>query len=283
MYHINFMAKKKDKTPIISKKNLSKLQVFFIGIFIGLGLYWVPIDHEFSPAHFTQNEWQSQPVQSIFTEQFPITLPVIKRENYVLAYDGRTRNAHFVYHKLTPEVLDTHISRETLDFKEDPLIPEHLRATKKDYQGSGFDRGHLCAAADSLSQTAMEESFFLSNSSPQTPAFNRGFWKKIENHVRGLTKEYRVVHVFSGPLYLSSSERDGKQYVKYEVIGPHQVAVPTHFFTLIFVELPTKKMMTKAYIVPNKAIDPDTPLKKYLASVEEVESASGIMFTQILN
>ena len=128
----------------------------------------------------------------------------------------------------------------------------------------------------------MEESFYLSNITPQTPAFNRGFWKRIENHIRDLSKEYQMVHVFSGPLYLSHKARDGKRYVRYQVLGEKEVAVPTHFFSLIFVELPSKKMLGKAYIIPNQSIDSKTPLKKYLTTVEEVERASGVMFTHIL-
>lgn len=277
------MAKKRRKAAKKTKKKLTRLQIFFLGVATGLGLFWVPMDHEFSPVHFTQNEWPKQNTLSIFSQYLPTTTPLIQREGYVLAYDGRTRNPHWVYHKLTPEVLNKQVSREDCDFKEDPLIPKHIRATKNDYSGAGFDRGHLFPAGDSLNSTVMEESFFLSNITPQTPAFNRGYWKKLENHIRDLTKEYQMVHVFAGPLYLSHKNRDQKRYVQYQVIGSQNVAVPTHFFALIFVELPTKKIMGKGYILPNKSIDPKTSLKKFSASIEEVESASGVVFTQILD
>lgn len=277
------MAKKKRKTAAKSKKKLHKTQIFLLGVFAGLALYWLPLDHEFSPVHFNENAWNKQPIQSVFKTHLPTTAPLIQREGHIVSYDGRNRNPHWVYHKLTTTAVETKFSREECDFQEDPLIPEAIRATKKDYLGTGFDRGHLVAAADSSSEKALENSFFLTNIAPQAPAFNRGYWKRVENHVRDLTKEYRTVHVFSGPLYKSSKGRDGKRYVKYQVIGPHEVAVPTHFFTLIFVELPTKKMMGKAYILPNKSIDPKTSLKKFLTTVEEVESASGVMFTHILD
>lgn len=272
------MAKKKSG----KKKNIAKWQIFFLGVLTGIGIYWVPIDQEFTPAHFAKKDWSDTPSQSVFASSLPVSSPLIEREGYIASYDGRMRNAHWVYHRLTPQSVKTRISRDECEFKEDPLIPEPIRATKADYKGSGFDRGHLCAAADTGTPLAMENSFFLTNIAPQTPAFNRGYWKKVEQHVRKLTREYQVVHAFTGPLYMSTKGRNGKRYVKYEVIGKSEVAVPTHFFTLIFVELPTKKMMAKAYIVPNKAIEPKTPLKKYLATVEEVESASGIMFTHII-
>ncbi|MBS0629911.1 MAG: DNA/RNA non-specific endonuclease [Verrucomicrobia bacterium] len=258
------MAKKKPQSK--------QFQIFLLGLVIGAALTWIPLDREFSPAQFTA---------SIFTEQFPTTTPVIKRDGYTLAYNGQTRNAHWVYHKLTQENLTQKLSRDDCEFKEDPDLPEHIRATKIDFAQSGFDRGHLCPAADCPTPRALEHSFFLSNISPQDPAFNRGYWRIAEKHVRDLTNHYKAVHVFTGPLYLSSKGRDGKTYVKYEVIGPQHVAVPTHFFMLIFVESSADKLLSKGYIFPNKAIDAKTPLKKFSASVEEIESASGVLFTKI--
>ena len=42
------------------------------------------------------------------------------------------------------------------------------RSTNQDYKGSGFDRGHLAAAANhKWSQKAMDDTFILSNVSPQ--------------------------------------------------------------------------------------------------------------------
>lgn len=272
------MNKKKRKNISPQKKKLTTTQVFFLGLFIGLGLYWIPFDHEFEPAQFSQKT-----AQSVFTHNLPTTAPLLQKEGYLVSYNGQTRNAHWVYHKLTPAILTQKPTREDCDFKEDPLIPEHIRATKSDYKAAGYDRGHLCPAADSPSQRAMEDSFFLTNITPQTPAFNRGYWKKLENHVRDLTKQYQAVHAFTGPLYLSKKQRDGRRYVKYEVIGKHEVAVPTHFFLLLFVEPANGKMLTKAYILPNKAIESTTPLKKFAATVQEVETASGVMFTQILD
>ncbi|NGX26768.1 MAG: Nuclease, partial [Chlamydiae bacterium] len=268
------MAKRKRKRTKKQRKPVPKWQVFCLGVLVGLGLFWLPIDNDFSTVQFSQNDLPKQ--TSIFAKYLPITTPILEKEGFFLAYNGQTRNAHWVYHKLTSASLEQKTSREECDFKEDPFIPEHIRTTKSDYHGSGYDRGHLCPAADCSSQKAMEDSFFLTNISPQIPAFNRGYWKKLENHARDLTKQYRAVHVFSGPLYLSSKGRDGKRYVRYEVIGKHDVAVPTHFFMLIFVELPSDKMLGKAYILPNKAIDATTSLKKFSASIEEIEKASGV-------
>lgn len=97
-----------------------------------------------------------------------------------------------------------------------------------------------------------------------------------------MTKQTPLVHVFTGPLYLAK-KKQGKRFVKYEIIGVHNVAVPTHFFALIFIESSAKKILSKGYIVPNTAIDGDTPLKKFSASLEEIESAAGIIFSSFVN
>ena len=44
----------------------------------------------------------------------------------------------------------------------------YFRATRGDYKGSGYDRGHLAAASNHrYSQKAMDQTFMLSNVSPQ--------------------------------------------------------------------------------------------------------------------
>ena len=67
-------------------------------------------------------------------------------------------------------------------FLEDPSEPPIFRARLSDYKGSGFDRGHMAAAADmKQSQHAMDSTFFLSNMCPQVGAgFNRDYWARFE-------------------------------------------------------------------------------------------------------
>lgn len=256
--------------------------MFIAGVVVGIGLFWIPYDRDFSPVQFEKTPAPSSPTSSLFAKFMPTTSPIIEKEGFFLAYNGQTRNPHWVYHRLTRDILDKKTSREDCDFKEEALLPSHIRATKNDYTNSGYDRGHLCAAADCLTQKGVDDSFFLTNISPQVPSFNRGYWKKLEQHARDLTKQYRVVHVFTGPLYLGKKQRDGKRYVQYQLIGKNNVAVPTHFFMILFVELPSDKMLGKAYILPNKAIDSKTDLKSFSATIEEVEKVSGVLFTHIL-
>jgi endonuclease G, mitochondrial len=203
----------------------------------------------------------------------------IERKAYELAYDGQHKQAKWVYEHLTPDSVKGASDRKGFDFQEDPLIPVVLRSTKADYAGSGFDRGHLCPAANArFSDEAMKETFFLSNVSPQCPRLNRGYWLKLEKHVRDLTNQYGSIHVFTGGLYLPKLEADGKRYVRYQVIGKNDIAVPTHFFKVILDE---KGKLIDTYILPNEPIATETPLTSFKSTIDKVERAAGIVFQSL--
>jgi endonuclease G len=128
----------------------------------------------------------------------------------------------------------------------------------------------------------MRDSFIMTNICPQSPQFNRGYWSKLEKHVRGLTKTAVAVHVVSGALYLPRVEKDGSKWVKYQVIGNNDVAVPIHFFKVIVLENASGNRIGTAYILPNTSIPADTPLEKFQTTVQTVERVSGILFAPII-
>ena len=98
---------------------------------------------------------------------------VHKYTGFTLEYDESTEQAFWVAYELTrSEVART--VRRTDDFRPDPNISTGS-AILSDYKGSGYDRGHLAPAGDmKFSRQTMIESFYMSNMSPQLPAFNRG-------------------------------------------------------------------------------------------------------------
>ena len=227
----------------------------------------------------TRCTWQPTAVAS--KEFEPAPTPTIARTGYTLAYDGRTRHANWVYEELTAESLKGEAKRAEFDFMEDPLLPTHLRASKSDYRGSGFDRGHLSPAANARSSSeTMKETFYLSNISPQHPQLNRKYWVKLETHVREMTKSHAKVYVITGPLFIPELNDDGKKYVRYQVIGENQVAVPTHYFKVIYGKT-DNKVVTEAYVIPNRPIDNDPPLKNFSVALEKVEKAAGLTLRKI--
>ncbi|UKZ77346.1 hypothetical protein TrVFT333_005066 [Trichoderma virens FT-333] len=194
---------------------------------------------------------------------------IASRAALISSYDRRTRNP-------------------TGQFLEDTAVPAKFRALLKDYYRSGYDRGHQVPAADAKwSQAAMDETFYLTNMSPQVgEGFNRDYWAHFEDFCRRLTQRYPSVRIVTGPLYLPKKDPvDNKWYVKYEMIGtPPSVAVPTHFYKVIFAEdgRVGGNVAIGAFVLPNAPIDNAKPITDFEVPVEAVERASGLEFANQL-
>ncbi|XP_054710751.1 endonuclease G, mitochondrial-like [Uloborus diversus] len=217
---------------------------------------------------------------------FPSYESIRSRKSYVISYDRRNRVPNWVLERLTPNHIayNENVSRSKTEFFEDDSIHPYFRSTNSDYRGSGYDRGHLAAAGNHRSfQEFLDDTFVLSNIAPQVgKGFNRDIWNKLEKYVRGLVKKYRQVYVCSGPLYLPRNEADGKKYVKYEVIGANNVAVPTHFFKIILCETESNEYDLEAYVLPNTVIDENVPLKAFLVPRDSIERAAGFLLFEKL-
>lgn len=204
------------------------------------------------------------------------------------SYDRERRNPSWVAEHITPASLaSSNADRKHSVFIEDTSIPEKFRAKLKDYFRSGYDRGHQVPAADAKwSQEAMDDTFALSNMCPQVgDGFNRDYWAHFEDFCRRLTGTYPSVRIVTGPLYLPKRDADGKWRVSYEMIGtPPNVAVPTHFYKVIFAEdgVAGGKVALGAFVLPNARIDNKKPLTDFEVPVEAVERASGLEFASKL-
>jgi endonuclease G len=207
------------------------------------------------------------------------------RPALISSFDRRLRNPSWVAEHITAASLASPDGdRKHSIFLEDPAVPEKFRGKLKDYFRSGYDRGHQVPAADAKwSQSAMNDTFFLTNMCPQVgEGFNRDYWAHFEDFCRRLTQKYPSVRIVTGPLYLPKRDQtDGKWRVSYEVIGnPPNIAVPTHFYKVIFAEdgTTTGPVAVGAFVLPNAAIPNDKPITDFEVPVEAVERASGLEF-----
>uniref|UniRef100_A0A0R3S4S5 Endonuclease n=1 Tax=Elaeophora elaphi TaxID=1147741 RepID=A0A0R3S4S5_9BILA len=202
-------------------------------------------------------------------------------EDYVLSYDRRNRIAYWVVEHLSPDrlIYDSSVDRSKCHFHEDPSIHPYFKSTNDDYKGSGYDRGHLAAAGNHRrSQIAIDQTFLLSNMAPQIgKGFNRDKWNELEKHIRKLARKHKNVYVCTGPLFLPKLEKDGSLYIKFKVVGRNNVAVPTHFFKAVLVELVDGKFELEAYILPNAVIPDDTPLTSFMVPLDSIERSAGFL------
>jgi len=190
---------------------------------------------------------------------------IIDHKAYTLSYNEEHEQADWVAYELTyDEVMNTSIDR-TDDFRPDGDV-EGGSAELSDYEPTQliYARGHLAPAADfRWDETAMSESFLMSNISPMLHEFNEGKWLWLEAEVRHWAEIYDGVYVVTGPVL-----KEG-----LETIGTNGVSVPEMFFKVIL-NLNEEKGI--GFLMPHKDIE-DT-FKNYAVSIDRVEEETGLDF-----
>lgn len=189
---------------------------------------------------------------------------LVRHTYYTLSYNEKNEQANWVYYMLTDSMVLKSGEERGNNFRMDKLVPTKS-AKSSDYSNSGYDRGHLCPAGDmGFNATAMEESFFMSNISPQVPEFNRGIWKELEAIVRQWAIKERQVFVVTGPVF-----QENKGF-----IGKEEVLVPGYFFKIVYDPTDTPKLI--AFVLPNEKSD--RPLVDFAVTVDEAEKLTGFDF-----
>ena len=189
---------------------------------------------------------------------------VVKHTYYTLSYSEQDEQAEWVYYELNSNQLNSDISRSN-NFRKDPYISTSS-AQLYDYKGSGYDRGHLAPAGDmKYSSTAMSESFYMSNMSPQTASFNRGKWKKIEKQFRDWSYKYGELIIITGPILNDAN---------LGTIGSNKVTVPRRYYKVAID--PNNLDRNVAILIENRSSS--EAIKSFAVSIDELERVSGLDF-----
>lgn len=190
---------------------------------------------------------------------------ILKRTGYVASYNKTTLLPNWVAWHLTAERTEGSAKRSGVDFAEDTEVPEP-RATDWDYYNSGYDRGHMCPAADNKwSKKAMEESFLFTNMCPQNGNLNRGDWNEMEMACRKWAKKYGDLYIVCGPILYKG---------KHKTIGNNKVVVPEAFFKVVLRTGDNPQAIGFIY----KNTSGNRPKDSYVNTVDEVERITGIDF-----
>lgn len=189
---------------------------------------------------------------------------IVKHANYILSYSEKYEQAQWVAYELSSGETKSIVKRAD-NFRPDPIVKTGS-AKLNDYRGSGYDRGHLAPAGDmGFSASAMSESFYMSNMSPQRPSFNRGIWKNLESQVRNWAKAYDKIYVVTGAVLKPG----------LPIIGDNKVAIPEKYYKIIFREKAGYSNMI-AFLLANKKSD--QPLSSFVVSVDQLEKLTGVNF-----
>lgn len=148
---------------------------------------------------------------------------------FAILHSGESKTAVYAAEKLNRQSIADADEIRGKRFFADARLRAAERAELQDYQGSGFDRGHLAPAADMPTAQAMAQSFSLANMVPQAPEHNRGVWARS---VEAATRKYVArasgdVYVITGPVFAPSIAQSPS-------IGPDRVRVPKYLFKLVY-------------------------------------------------
>jgi endonuclease G, mitochondrial len=192
---------------------------------------------------------------------------IVRHKAFVLNYREEYEQASWVLHRLSSEAIEGHEARSN-EFIEDPLV-ETGSAVTQDYSRSGFDRGHLCPAGDfKHDKELQDETFYMSNMSPQVPDFNRGIWNHLESKVRTWVSTKGEFIILTGPILKTGLERIGRI---------NHIAVPKAFYKIVYDPAEQKAI---AFLVPNEGSSKS--IKSFATSIDKIEELTGIDFFEKL-
>lgn len=188
---------------------------------------------------------------------------------YTVSYSSRHKNAEWVAYELSAARIAKDDVPRRHSFKKDPEIEGSAKSSM--YSKTGYDRGHLAPAHDmNFSKKAMSESFYMSNVSPQVPAFNRGIWKELEGKVRGWAEDEGHLFIITGPILRQRLAKDTERLGGAE--GP---TVPRGFFKVVLDYSGAEKKGI-AFMFKNKDIDKE--LEAFAVPIEKVEEYTKLNF-----
>lgn len=193
---------------------------------------------------------------------------VVSHLAMVLAYDENHEQARWVMHLILPDIEYGTVNR-TNDFRSDSLVSTGT-AEKADYWDSGYDRGHLAPSADfKWSSSALSQSYYYSNMSPQKPELNRERWAELEELLRTYVIHHkRSLIVATGPVLSTSLPK----------LGKNEISIPNYYYK-IAIDPATKNGI--GFIMPNKKCE--APVLYYAVSIDSIEKLVEIDFFPNLN
>lgn len=166
----------------------------------------------------------------------------------------------------------------------DPLIPATLQqsitrgtGTGRYYADGQYDRGHQLPSADRLNYSANVSTFYATNMTPQTAAFNQGIWGNLEGRVRTYSSTADTLYVVTGCVL------DGNHGHVKDADG-HSIAVPSAYFKALLYRgsnsqaAATSRFMAAGFYLEHKSSLGSGNFLNYIVTIDELEARTGIDF-----
>ncbi|AMD01304.1 MULTISPECIES: DNA/RNA non-specific endonuclease [Halomonas] len=235
--------------------------ITLVFVIVGSGLWYTQ-----EQAYRDQLSWMGVPTWEALT---PLTVHrVLRNDGFLVGWSDIRVNPLWVSY-LLHEVDDPSAGHRP-GFRRDWRTLWPVAADS--YSGSGYDRGHLApnyAIAVVHGRQAQQQSFLMSNISPQRPDLNRRLWQRLEEVVIDhFVPRFGVVQVITGPVF-------PERFFDNVTNRVGLVEIPEAFYKIVVV--PAEEPMALAFIMPQD-VRGDEPLDDYLVSINEVEARTGLNF-----
>lgn len=189
---------------------------------------------------------------------------IVEYEGFRVSFNRENKTPNWVAWELLGSETEGTQSRSNKFWQD-----ERVRGcpTTQDYSNSGFDRGHLCPAADQKwSEQAMIDCFTMANMAPQDHSLNAGAWQTLEKKERLWAQRDSAIVIIAGPIYEKGDTK---------TIGNAKVRVPSAFYKVIIAPY-LDNPRGIGFIYPNMSSPGN--MKDYSMSIDEVEAITGIDF-----
>lgn len=196
------------------------------------------------------------------------------KRSYALSYNNSKRIPNWVSWQLNKSWLGT--APRANDFRADTTLPKGWYQVKSsDYNGSGYDRGHMAPSADRAKDPATNSATFLmTNIVPQTADNNRDVWESLESESRRLVNSGKELYIIAGGVGEKGT------------IGTAKISVPASTWKVIVVmdkpDLQASNVTSNTRVIavdiPNIQGIKDKTWRDFRVSVDQLEQKTGYNF-----
>lgn len=191
---------------------------------------------------------------------------LIDHRYFLVSYNKDNRLPNWVSYRLLASNLRKGVAQRRNRFFADPTLSS-LKvpyAKPTDFDGKIYDRGHLAPSEDFVwEQKGNDETFVMTNMTPQKRKLNRGAWKSLETKVRNWACAEGELVVISGPILNENLRR-----------FPSGVSIPERFFKIVIDETAPRKAIAFIFTQDDKMFN----MNSAAVSMADAETLAGFNF-----
>ena len=199
----------------------------------------------------------------------PKDIVILRRGEFAVGWSPSLRHPVWAAYHVVRDARFGPIKRP--NFQKDRSVASSPSA--KDYERSGYDRGHMVPNHAIVSRYGPDEqrkTFLMTNIAPQRPALNRGPWRELELFIADLwTARYGEIWVIVGAVSRTAPNERA-------LLGNAPIDVPEHYYMLIAAQ-DGDGVRTLAIMLPQTSRIGDFPVHG-IVTINELEEATGLSF-----